>query len=210
MVSRAGRAAEEVRRGVLDGTYRVGSRLSEPDLCARLDVSRNTLREAFRMLADERLVVHELNRGVFVRVPDEQDVRELFEARRLVECAAVHGWTPGRAGLDAAHRAVERGGERAAAGDWAGVAEADVEFHRALTALGSARVDDLMQGVWHEVRLALHVVAAPARFHGAHLPRNRSVLTTLAERGGPAAARELRTHLDEAEREVLSAYPRRA
>ena len=28
---------------------------------------RNTLREAFRMLSQERLVVHRLNRGVFVR-----------------------------------------------------------------------------------------------------------------------------------------------
>ncbi|WP_280396032.1 GntR family transcriptional regulator, partial [Nocardia brasiliensis] len=89
--SRSSQTADIVRASILDGSLRPGSRLSEPDICAALGVSRNTLREAFRSLIEERLVTHELNRGAFVRVPTSDDVAEHYQCRRLVECAAVRG-----------------------------------------------------------------------------------------------------------------------
>jgi len=207
---RAHRVADRVRDGILDGTYGVGTRLSEPELCAAFDVSRNTLREAFRMLAEERLAVHELNRGVFVRVPSPADVHELYDARRLVECAAVRDHGRRTDGLDAVAETLERAGRLAAVGDWVGVGTADIDFHRALTALGSVRIEVLMQSVWNEMRLAFHVVGSPERFHGTYLARNHVVLDTLVQRGGVAAAKELRSYLDEAEDRVLRAYRDRA
>ncbi|MEZ0166666.1 GntR family transcriptional regulator [Kineococcus sp. LSe6-4] len=203
---RAGRVAGLLRDAVLDGTHPVGSRLSEPDLCTAFGVSRNTLREAFRMLADERLVVHELNRGVFVPVPTAQDVRDLYDARRLVECAAVRDHGRRRDGLDAVAATLERADRLAAAGDWAGVGTADVDFHRALVALGSVRVAALLQSVWHEVRLAFHLVERPGEFHADYLRRNHALLDTLREHGGVVAAQELRAYLDEAEARVLQAH----
>jgi len=203
---RAHRVADLVRDGILDGTYGVGSRLSEPELCTALDVSRNTLRESFRMLSEERLVVHELNRGVFVRVPSEQDVHELYDARRLVECAAVRDHGRGTDGLEDVAETLDRADRLAAAGDWVGVGTADIDFHRSLTALGSVRIEELMQSIWNEMRLAFHVVGRADEFHGSYLVRNHVVLDTLRERGGPAAARELRSYLDEAESRVLRAY----
>ena len=207
---RARRVADLLRDGILDGSHPLGARLSEPELCAAFDVSRNTLRESFRMLAEERLVVHELNRGVFVRVPTEQDVRELYDARRLVECAAVRDHGRRTDGLDAVAETLERAGRLAAAGDWVGVGTADIDFHRALTALGSTRVEQLMQSIWNEMRLAFHVVGRADEFHGSYLARNHVVLDTLRLRGGVAAARELRAYLDEAEQRVLRAYRERA
>ncbi|PRY16836.1 GntR family transcriptional regulator [Kineococcus rhizosphaerae] len=212
-LSRSGRShavADQVRAGILDGTYPLGARLPEPELCAAFDVSRNTLRESFRVLGEERLVVHELNRGVFVRVPTEQDVRELYDARRLVECAAVRDHGRRTQGLAAVAETLERAGRLAATGDWVGVGTADIDFHRALTALGSVRVEALMQSIWNEMRLAFHVVGRPDEFHGTYLARNHVVLDTLVQRGGVAAAKELRTYLDEAEQRVLRAYRTRA
>lgn len=206
MSGRAHRVADLVREGILDGTHPVGSRLSEPEVCAALDVSRNTLREAFRALAEERLVVHELNRGVFVRIPTAQDVHELYDARRLVECAAVRDHGRRTDGLADVAAALERAQRRADAGDWVGVGAADVDFHRALTALGSSRIEALMQGIWNELRLVFHGVGRPEEFHGPYLRRNHAILDTLRERGGVAAARRLRSYLDEAERQVLRAH----
>ena len=203
---RAERVADHVRRGILQGVYGVGTRLSEPQISRELNVSRNTLREAFRALTEERLVVHELNRGVFVRVPTTQDVSELYDVRRLVECAAVAAHTTGRTGLDAVVETLERADLTAAQGDWVGVGTADIDFHRELTALASTRVVDLMQSVWNEMRLAFHVVARPDDFHGSYLTRNHVILDALVERGGPAAADLLRAYLDEAETQVLAEY----
>lgn len=161
------------------------------------------------MLADERLVVHELNRGVFVRVPSVRDVSELYDARRLVECAAVGEHAQGAGGLEAAEEALLRADQLAQAGDWVGVGTADIDFHRELTALGSTRIVMLMQSVWNEMRLAFHVVSRPDTFHGPYLERNHLVLDALATRGGRVASRMLRSYLNEAERQVLQAYHRR-
>lgn len=205
---RARRAADRVRDDILAGVHGVGTRLSEPRISSELGVSRNTLREAFRALAEERLVVHELNRGVFVRVPTAQDVSELYEVRRLVECAAVAGHTGGWPGLEAVAATLERAEAAARAEDWVGVGTADIDFHRELTALGSVRIVGLMRSVWNEMRLAFHVVARPDAFHGSYLARNHVILDALAE-SGPVAADLLRAYLDEAEAQVLAAYASR-
>jgi len=203
---RARRAADAVRRDILAGVHGVGTRLSEPQISGDLGVSRNTLREAFRSLAEERLVVHRLNRGVFVRVPTVQDVSELYDVRRLVECAAVATHPGGRDGLERVAATLEHAESAAGAADWVGVGTADIDFHRELTALGSTRIVSLMQSVWNEMRLAFHVVARPDAFHGSYLARNHTILAALADEGGPAGAALLRAYLDEAEAQVLDAY----
>ena len=64
----AARVTEILREQIAGGLFPPGTRLSEEAIGEALGVSRNTLREAFRLLGHEQLVVHELNRGVFVRV----------------------------------------------------------------------------------------------------------------------------------------------
>lgn len=54
-----------LRTRITEGRLSPGTRLSEEDIGAALGVSRNTLREA--RLGHERLLLHEFNRGVFVR-----------------------------------------------------------------------------------------------------------------------------------------------
>lgn len=204
--SRSGLVADHVRQRILDGTYGVGTRLSEPQICRDLDVSRNTLREAFRTLTEERLVVHQLNRGVFVRVPTATDVSELYDVRRLVECAAVATHPVGATGLEAVAETLSRADAMARLDDWVGVGTADIDFHRQLTALGSTRIVGLMRSVWNEMRLAFHVVARPDEFHGSYLERNHQILDALVTDGGAVAAALLRDYLDEAEVQVLQAY----
>ncbi|MDR2999486.1 MAG: winged helix-turn-helix domain-containing protein, partial [Microbacterium sp.] len=50
--------ADALRQRIIDGEFAPGSRLSESALAERLDVSRNTLREAFRVLAEQGLIEH--------------------------------------------------------------------------------------------------------------------------------------------------------
>ncbi len=65
--STAEKVADILRDMVMEGRVLPGTKLAEDSIADALQVSRNTLREAFRLLNHERLVVHELNRGVFVR-----------------------------------------------------------------------------------------------------------------------------------------------
>ncbi|MFE3001032.1 GntR family transcriptional regulator [Nocardia sp. NPDC059246] len=201
------RVAELVRQTIVDGTFRPGTHLSEPEICTALGVSRNTLREAFRYLAKDRLVTHELNRGVFVRLPTLDDIRELYRCRRLVECAAVRGFNGSAEALTPVHEALTMAREKSNEGDWIATGTADIHFHRALTALaGSTRIDELMEVTFAELRLVFLTMGDPQPFHEPYIERNCEIAAHLRAGRTEEAERKLRHYLVEAEHEIFAAY----
>ncbi|MFC4052041.1 GntR family transcriptional regulator [Actinomadura syzygii] len=206
--STAARVADLLREQITDGRLVPGARLPEEDLCRAVKVSRNTMREAFRLLVQERLLVHEFNRGVFVRRVTAEGLADLYRVRRILECEGVRCARDASAAALARVEAAVADGERAAAaGRWADVGTADIRFHRALAALvGSPRVDEMTRHLLAEMRLVFHEMGSPREFHEPYLARNRRIHDLLAG-GDPAAAeRELRSYLDDAEAQLTSAY----
>ncbi|WP_369380994.1 GntR family transcriptional regulator [Streptomyces sp. cg36] len=205
--STAERVADILRGRIADGFFPPGERLAEDGIGRALGVSRNTLREAFRLLTHERLLVHELNRGVFVRMLAVDDVEDIYRTRRLVECAVVQGLGRPPYALRALAEAVAHGERSARAHDWKGVSTANIHFHRELVALaGSARTDELMRGVLAELRLAFHVVDDPKRLHQPYLVRNREILAALEAGERTAALALLADYLDDSRRQLVQAY----
>ncbi|MYW42110.1 GntR family transcriptional regulator, partial [Streptomyces sp. SID161] len=171
--STAERVSDILRSRISEGYFPPGTRLSEDSIGGALGVSRNTLREAFRLLTHERLLIHELNRGVFVRVLTVEDVEDIYRTRSLVECAVVRGLGEPPYPLRQLAAAVAEGERAADEGDWKAMGTANIHFHRELVALaGSERTDELMRSVFAELRLAFHVVDDPRRLHEPYLARN--------------------------------------
>ena len=200
--------AAVLRTRVLEGDLRPGQQLPEEAIRRRLGISRNTLRESFRLLTHERLLVHEYSRGVFVRVPTATDVVDLYRARRVIECGAVHGWSDADEDARAAVRAAVADGERATADqEWVALGTANMRFHEAVAGLaGRARLDEEANRLLAELRLVFHTMGDPRRFHERYLPGNQRILALL-EAGDPAAAeRVLRDYLDQAEAQLLAAF----
>ncbi|MFI1657893.1 GntR family transcriptional regulator [Streptomyces sp. NPDC020472] len=207
--STAERVADILRTRIAEGYFPPGVRLSEENIGGALGVSRNTLREAFRLLTHERLLVHELNRGVFVRVLAVGDVDDIYRTRRLVECAVVRGLGQPPFAVEGLAAAVAEGEAAARADDWTGVSTANIHFHRELVALaGSARTDELMRGVLAELRLAFHVVDDPRALHEPYLRRNREILDALRAGERASAERLLARYLDDSRTRVAAAYAR--
>ncbi|MET9348866.1 GntR family transcriptional regulator [Streptomyces termitum] len=205
----AERVADILRARISEGAYPPGARLSEEAVAGDLGVSRNTLREAFRLLVRERLLVHELNRGVFVRVPTDADVEDIHRTRRLVERAALRGLGRPPHRLDGLVDAVVDAERAALNDDWPAVSTANIRFHLALVALaGSARTDELMRGVLAELRLALHPVADARALHEPYLARNREILAALGAGDRGAAEQLLDRYLDDSHAQVTAARAR--
>ncbi|CAL9579111.1 putative D-xylose utilization operon transcriptional repressor [Streptomyces sp. enrichment culture] len=208
--STAERVADILRSRIAEGFFPPGTRLSEDGIGGALGVSRNTLREAFRLLTHERLLVHELNRGVFVRVLTVEDVEDIYRTRALVECAVVRGLGEPPYGLAALAGAVEEGRRAAHGGDWKGVGTANIHFHRELVALaGSERTDELMRSVFAELRLAFHVVDDPRGLHEPYMTRNLQILGALEAGDREAAERLLAVYLADSLERVVEVYRRR-
>lgn len=78
-------AAERLRTLIIEGELAPGARLNERELSERLGVSRTPLREAFRMLAADGLLVQLPNRGAQVVALSAADVRHAFEVMATLE-----------------------------------------------------------------------------------------------------------------------------
>lgn len=208
--SAADLAAERLRTWIICGDLAPGTRLPEEQLCDALGVSRNTLRESFRLLGHERLVVHELNRGVFVRTLTAADVTDLYLVRELAELAGVRAARAAGAPLvQRVEDAVAAGTEAARAEDWSAFATADLGFHQALAALaGSARIDELMGRLLAELRLAFGAVRDRAAFHRPYAGRNAELADLLRDRQVERLERELRIYLAEARDTIVSTLSR--
>ncbi|MGH3276838.1 MAG: GntR family transcriptional regulator [Streptosporangiaceae bacterium] len=206
--STAHRVTELLRTHIMEGLFPPGTRLSEEVIGQALGVSRNTLREAFRLLCHERLAVHQMNRGIFVPVLTQADVTDIYLLRRLIEgnsarLAGIASMTS-RLGVRAAVEAAENA---ASAGRWFEVRTADLHFHQAVAALaGSPRVDELMRRALAELRLIFHAMADPEQFHAPYLQRNRVIADLIMLGDGDAAERELLSYLAEAESQILDVY----
>ncbi len=208
--STAERVSDILRSRIAEGYFPPGARLSEDSIGSALGVSRNTLREAFRLLTHERLLVHQLNRGVFVRVLTVEDVEDIYRTRGLVECAVVRGLGEPPYAVDGLAEAVADGRRSTHESDWKGLGTANIHFHRELVALaGSARTDELMRSVFAELRLAFHLVDDPKRLHEPYLARNGQILQALQNGDREAAESLLAVYLDDSRRRVTEVYGHR-
>ena len=76
---------DEMLAQILRGELAPGQRINEPDVAARLGVSRVPVREALRELESTGLVAARKHAGVFVRVLDAKEVADLYELRSVLD-----------------------------------------------------------------------------------------------------------------------------
>ena len=80
----AGEVRSEIERMIVDGDLPGGEKLNELTLSAVMGVSRGTVREAIRSLADSGLIDLIANRGAFVHETTLGEVRNLYDLRGAI------------------------------------------------------------------------------------------------------------------------------
>ncbi len=199
------RVADALREQISGGKFPPGSRLREEAVAEALQVSRNTVREAFVELTGDRLVVREPNRGVFVATLTPTDVMDIFAARRTIEEGAVrNGGSPVL--LANARLAVSDGIAGRDAGDGDAAARADRHFHRALVAFASStRLNRLMRQMLAEIRWFLNANNVDSTLFFGYVDDNQRICQQLEAGKHKAAARTLTDILTRTEHEIVLA-----
>jgi DNA-binding GntR family transcriptional regulator len=210
----AQRAADLIRQYIFEGLFAPGTPLPEASLSDALQVSRNTVREAFRTLTSEHLIVHEPHKGVTVRWLTEDDVIDIYKIRRMFELGSLDRAIQKKVELTAGILD-EIGALRAATeamadrGEWVEVGTANLRFHELIVELHhSERISDTFRRVMTELRLGFLAHEDPSAFHGPFLVRNRKIHEQLTSGKLAEARDELASYLDDAEADVLRAVRR--
>jgi DNA-binding GntR family transcriptional regulator len=204
----AERAADVIRENIFEGRFAPGTALPEAALSTALQVSRNTVREAFRTLTGEHLLTHEAHKGVIVRELTVDDVHDIYRLRRMLELSALDLAIEGQRELDVAEiGAMVTEAEVAAARElWMEVGTANLRFHAVIVDVHrSARIAEVFRRLMTELRLGFLAVTDPAGFHGAFLARNRRIHDHMAHGRLTEARAELAEYLDDAEGPVVQA-----
>lgn len=208
-LSLAERLVTKIRDQLIAGELKPGQRLSEAALSTRLDVSRNSLREAFRLLTKDGLLRHEANRGVFVATPSMASIIDIYRVRRLVECKALEQAFSGHPAVRRMRLAVETARACRNGRDWLGVGSANMQFHAAIVDLAdSSRLSDFYTRIAAELRLSFGLLDDPELLHAPFVELNGEILGLLEADKAKEAASALDSYLVRSERTVLAAFAR--
>ncbi|MCK0112011.1 GntR family transcriptional regulator [Ornithinimicrobium sp. F0845] len=209
--STARAVGEHLSEWITEGRLAPGDKVSETSVASQLEVSRNTVREAFRLLAHDGLLVHEFNRGVFVPQVTSADVRDVYRLRLIIEPGVVRALTARDTHrLGTLEAAVAEARTAARRRDWPRVGTANMHFHRSLVALaGSPRLDVMMRRLTAELRLLFAVIDDPRYLYQPFVKRNKELLALMTKGRFEEGADYLESYLGDSEGAILAAFEER-
>lgn len=198
-----------IREKIIAGEMLPGQKLSEAALSESMNISRNTLREVFRMLTAESLLTYEPNRGVYVKVPDIETVIDIYRVRRIIECQALSNATRYHPSFEHMREAVMIALQKRNDEDWEAVGTANMAFHRAVVEQAdSQRLNTMFKGLLAELRLVFGLLRNPYILHAPYVDWNAKILKFI-EDGNPSEATVVLTeYLTHSERTLLIIYSR--
>ena len=205
-------AVEKLTEYICSGSIAVGDKMpAEMVLCKQLNISRTTIREAYRVLQSQGYLDIQPGRGAFVAskqavdinpvvwlVQNEKELRDAIEVRNALEPVAARkrAETASEAALRRLKKIHADFLAAVKAGDTVQIAELDELFHGwSVRESGNQLLNEikvhLIQGM-HTFRSKTFTV--PENVRNAVEPHTR-ILNAITGRDGNAAEQEMRKHL---------------
>ena len=204
-LSVADQVATLLRQRILDGEFRPGAPLPELPLASSLGVSRNTMREAIRILAIEGLLRRNLHRGAVVSQLSLRDVKEIYQLRRMLELPAVLAASqPDAEIVEELRAALESYEDAARLRNWSRAVRHDLHFHSVIIRLhGNKRLEAFYQNMIGELRVGMVLVDRSHDDPGALAPVHRKIFQSLSSGKLKQCAAVLAQHLDDSEARLM-------
>lgn len=197
-------AYEVILDALCDGTFQPGERLTQEDIAARLNVSRQPVTHALAVLKAQGFLESSGRRGLTVTAVDPAFFEAIYQFRSAVEPLAVRLATA-RLSSQAILRGrslVERGRNLVQAPDPAASLRADIDFHQFIHDLsGNPVIIETMRLHWRHLRRAMGTVLRAPGMSIAVWQEHDRIFETMVRGDAEAAAEEMRRHL-------LDAYQR--
>jgi DNA-binding GntR family transcriptional regulator len=200
-ISVADQVASILRRRILDGELPPGTALQELPMAASLGVSRNTVREATRILSLEGLLKRSAHRGVAVAQLSLEDVVEIYQLRHLLEIPAVLAAKIEDSDVLAEMCTALEGYEEAVEGmDWVSAVRFDLHFHTLLIRFHrNRRLESFYQKLLGELRMGMVLVDLRHDDPGGLVPAHRRIYQLLTSGETNQCAILLAQHLRDSE-----------
>lgn len=193
------------------GKLAPGTIVSELALARQLAVSRTPVHDALRQLAKDGLVKQQANRRAVVANFSREDLRDIFDMRKLLESEAARRAATciDRPTLTRLRAAAEALGKNQKKPDWLERwADFDEDFHATIArASGSPRLCQdivryrLLHRAFNQLTTTVAVLQQALEEHGR-------IIEALEKRDPKEAAREMANHIQEWQTYFVNHFPR--
>jgi len=199
------RVYETVLDAICDGSLAAGTRVTQDELAARLQVSRQPVMTALGLLKQQGFLIEHGRRGLSVAPADRARFDAIYEFRSAVEplAASLAAARISPSQLARVKALVAEGRAVAAAGDAKATLQADVDFHSLIyEASGNPLIIDAMQTHWQHLRRSMGEVLRRPRFAQKVWKEHAAILDAIAAGDAEAAARRISEHVRDAHERV--------
>ncbi|MGE5623469.1 MAG: GntR family transcriptional regulator [Methanocella sp.] len=198
---------QTLREAILEGRLAPGRKLVAEALAKELGVSRMPVREALSRLAQDGFVKAIPHKEVVVAGFSEQDVREIYDIRSVLEAYAAR-----LCAREAKPEQLARLSELQAQMEAAlaeqnpeALRQADNEFHHVLfTTCGSRKLGQLLTELWDQCLYYRALSAALNNNPARSLEHHRGILAALARKDPDAAEKWVHTHTQAARERIVA------
>nr|WP_249788652.1 GntR family transcriptional regulator [Bradyrhizobium sp. G127] len=191
---------EVILDALCDGTFKPGERLTQEDIAARLNVSRQPVTHALAILKAQGFLAQG-RQGLTVTPVDPAFFEAIYQIRSAVEPLAVTLATP-RLTKDAIAKGralVEHGRELVDTGDERASLQADMDFHSFIYELsGNPLIAETMRLHWRHLRRAMGKVLRHPGMSVSVWKEHGRILERMIRGDAEGAAELMRRHLVEA------------
>lgn len=201
---------DQVFGAILEQRLLPDTKLTEKDLCDVFGVSRTIIRKVLLRLSLDNVVEIRPNRGAVIAAPEPDEVREIFEARRLLEdgIVAEAAQKCGPDDRDILRDLAEREHACIRADDSSGAIRLSGDFHLKLAEIaGNRPLRELLRQLVAQTSLAI-ARYVPAGKGMCHDDDHDRLITAIATHDAQDSRLIMREHLMECERRLMLDTPK--
>ncbi len=150
--------ADQIKKGIWNKEFPLGERLIETELSQMFDVSRSTIREAFKILEIEGLLISIPRKGTYITEFTTKDVEEIIELRTMIESRAFMYALPHLTEEHFQHleTITKQMKKEAKLKNWQALFDLDMEFHRYVVHKSEhSRMIDLYHSLHVQIRTVM-------------------------------------------------------
>ncbi|MDJ0807688.1 MAG: GntR family transcriptional regulator [Gammaproteobacteria bacterium] len=194
------RVFETLCSAIVEGDIPAGSKISEPDLAKKLQVSRASLREAIGRLEACHLVTRKPNVGARVVELDGEQLLEIYHVREALEgmaarLAARHMTEQEIDALRSLASEHSRQIEQDQSDDFQQVGDLDFHFLIVQGSHNSRLINLLCDDLYHLVRMYRHQFGMTSQRTQPALAEHRAIVDVIAAGDGEMAELMMRRHV---------------
>jgi len=188
---------QRLLNAICEGDLAPGARLTQEDLAATFDVSRQPVLQALRMLKKDGFVVDAGRRGLMVLPLGAQSISHIYEVRSALDGLAARQAALSKTRIDLS---VVAEGRKAVKGSRIGaMIDADMRFHNLIySASGNPLIAESASHHWRHIRRAMGVVLQQAGVRDTVWDEHEAILKAINRGDAQRAERLARQHGEEA------------